>query len=158
MFIFQPASNRLWGGQSDCPKYSHKFLEGDIAWILISTELVFLMVLGLSFMYCGTVHSRLSLQMASFPVVRVPGGASSQEISFVNFCNGAIIGLVCITPAAGFVPHQVAPVFGIVGAAVCFGLMQTHLSEVVADMHCIFILHAVDEFVGMILTGIFAWG
>ena len=31
--------------------------------------------------------------------------------SIAEFCNGAIIGLVCITPAAGYVPHQIAPLF-----------------------------------------------
>jgi hypothetical protein len=30
---------------------------------------VFLMVLGLSFLYCGTVHPRLSLQMAWLPLM-----------------------------------------------------------------------------------------
>jgi ammonia channel protein AmtB len=80
------------------------------------------------------------------------------KFSIVDFCNGAIIGLVCVTPAAGFIPHQVAPVFGIVGAIVCFGAMQTPLSDIVADMHYIFIVHGVGGLVGMILTGFLARG
>jgi ammonia channel protein AmtB len=80
------------------------------------------------------------------------------KFSIVDFCNGAIIGLVCVTPAAGFIPHQVAPVFGIVGAVVCFGAMQTPLSDIVADMHYIFIVHGVGGLVGMILTGFLARG
>jgi ammonia channel protein AmtB len=80
------------------------------------------------------------------------------KFSIVDFCNGAIIGLVCVTPAAGFVPHQVAPVFGIVGAFVCFLAMETRLNEVVADLHYIFVVHGVGGLVGMILTGFFARG
>jgi ammonia channel protein AmtB len=36
---------------------------------LISHTQVFMMVLGLSFLYCGTVDRRLSLQMAWLPLM-----------------------------------------------------------------------------------------
>jgi Amt family ammonium transporter len=76
--------------------------------------------------------------------------------SIADFCNGAITGLVCITPAAGYVPHQISPVFGIVGAIVCWQL--TPISYLLLDIQHVFVVHGIGGFVGMLLTGIFARG
>lgn len=80
----------------------------------------------------------------------------SFKFSANDFCSGAIIGLVCVTPAAGFIPHQVAPVFGIVGASVCPVVMRTELRTKTADIHNIFTMHANGELIGMFLTDFFA--
>jgi Amt family ammonium transporter len=76
--------------------------------------------------------------------------------SISDFCSGAVIGLVCITPAAGYVPHQISPVFGIVGAVVCWH--ANPLSEKLDDYQQVFVVHGIGGFVGMLLTGIFARG
>jgi ammonium transporter, Amt family len=93
---------------------------------------------------------------------RAPGRVASRSsqhddtfvFSIIEFCNGAIIGLVCITPAAGYVPHYVAPVFGFVGALWCSWF--TPLGVKIGDTHGIVVVHAFAGFMGMFLTGIFA--
>lgn len=43
-----------------------------------------------------------------------------KEMSLMGFCNGAIAGLVCITPACGFVDLPYAFIFGILGKYFCY--------------------------------------
>lgn len=69
------------------------------------------------------------------------GNPNSIKFSLIDLCPGDVIGIVCMIPAAGFIPHQVAPVVGVVGAAIIFGVVQTPLDEIVTDMHCIFSVH-----------------
>ena len=74
----------------------------------------------------------------------------------VDFCNGAVVGLVAITPAAGFVPHYVSPVFGIVVNILVVPMIP--LSHLVKDKLLVFVIHAGAGFWGMIFTGVFARG
>jgi ammonium transporter, Amt family len=76
--------------------------------------------------------------------------------SIAEFCNGAIIGLVCITPAAGYVPHQIAPLFGVLSTLVCSQL--TPLSDLLRDTQNIVVVHGIAGLIGMLMTGIFARG
>jgi ammonium transporter, Amt family len=78
------------------------------------------------------------------------------RFSVVDFCNGAIIGLVAITPAAGYVPHTVAPVFGVLPTIICWTLYG--VSDLVDDGQFIVVIHGIGGFVGMLLTGCFARG
>jgi len=83
-----------------------------------------------------------------------PSGVHEFSFSIGEFCNGALIGLVTITPAAGYVPHQVSPLFGIIGVIVCVNF--TPLSDLLKDTHCIVVVHGLAGLVGMFLTGCFA--
>lgn len=74
--------------------------------------------------------------------------------SIIEFCNGAVVGLICITPAAGYVPHQVSPIFGIIGALCCS--QMTPVSEYLDDTHGIIVFHGFGGLIGMLLTGFFA--
>jgi len=44
----------------------------------------------------------------------------SKKMSLSGFCCGAIAGLVCITPACGFVSPYYAPIFGILPGIICY--------------------------------------
>lgn len=74
--------------------------------------------------------------------------------SIIEFCNGAVVGLICITPAAGYVPHQISPVFGIIGALFCSQI--TPVSEHLDDTHGIVVFHGFGGLIGMLLTGFLA--
>ncbi|TIA73411.1 hypothetical protein E3P91_01521 [Wallemia ichthyophaga] len=79
-----------------------------------------------------------------------------RKISVVGFCSGAISGLVCITPASGYVGTPASFLFGFIGAlASNFG---TKLKDLVRidDALDIFSAHAVAGICGNILTAIFA--
>jgi ammonium transporter, Amt family len=83
-------------------------------------------------------------------------GPAPFAFSIAEFCNGAIIGLVCITPAAGYVPHQIAPLFGVLSTLVCSQL--TPLSDLLHDTQNIVVVHGFAGLLGMLMTGFFARG
>ncbi|KAH8699415.1 ammonium transporter AmtB-like domain-containing protein [Phaeosphaeriaceae sp. PMI808] len=77
--------------------------------------------------------------------------------SVLGFCDGAISGLVAITPAAGFVPVKVASVFGVVAAIVCKCLRYYVRKRLLPyDVLDICAIHAGGGLIGMLLTAAFA--
>ncbi|KAJ6184989.1 hypothetical protein N7519_006290 [Penicillium mononematosum] len=73
------------------------------------------------------------------------------KFSVVGACEGAIAGLVGITPAAGFVSVWLAAVIGFLTSVIC-ALLQD-INERGMD---VFKLHGIGGMVGAFLTGIFA--
>ena len=71
-------------------------------------------------------------------------------------CIGAVVGLVAITPAAGFVtiPHSL--IVGIVAAVVSNLVVIWRSSTSIDDTLDVFPCHGVGGMVGMLMTGIFA--
>jgi len=74
-----------------------------------------------------------------------------------QFCNGAIVGLVAISPGAGFVPHWISPVFGVIPSIIVF-LLYKPIRDIFGDESSVFAYHGVSGIVGMVLTGAFAKG
>jgi ammonia channel protein AmtB len=65
-------------------------------------------------------------------------------------CVGALIGLVAITPAAGYVNIGAAFLFGVIGSVVCCGVleaMERWGSRYVDDTLDVFAVHGVGEWV-----------
>lgn len=76
--------------------------------------------------------------------------------SVVGFCSGVISGLVCITPAAGYVPAWSAPIFGVLGGVLCNLSTKIKFYLSIDDSLDVFAVHGVGAFVGNLLTGLFA--
>lgn len=76
--------------------------------------------------------------------------------SVMGACIGAVVGLVAITPAAGFVtiPHSL--IVGIVAAVVSNLVVIWRSSTSIDDTLDVFPCHGVGGMVGMLMTGIFA--
>jgi len=76
--------------------------------------------------------------------------------SALGFCIGAVVGLVAITPACGFVtiPHSL--VIGVVGAIISNFVVEWKSKTGLADTLDVFACHGVGGMVGMVLTGVFA--
>ena len=74
----------------------------------------------------------------------------------MNACIGAVVGLVAITPAAGFVtiPHSL--IIGIVAAVVSNLVVMWRSRTSIDDTLDVFPCHGVGGMVGMLLTGVFA--
>ncbi|MBT8486704.1 MAG: ammonium transporter, partial [Phycisphaerae bacterium] len=68
----------------------------------------------------------------------------------------AVVGLVTITPAAGFVTPMAAIVIGAVGAAMSYGTMSLLRRTALDDTLDVFACHGVGGIVGSVLTGVFA--
>src|SRR6201991_2083276 len=76
--------------------------------------------------------------------------------SVMNACIGAVVGLVAITPAAGFVTVSSSLVVGIVSAVVSNLVVIWRSSTSIDDTLDVFPCHGVGGMVGMLLTGVFA--
>ncbi len=75
----------------------------------------------------------------------------------MGMCIGAVVGLVAITPAAGFVTISHSIVIGIVASLVSSVLVDYRTSKTqLDDTLDVFPCHGVGGMVGMILTGVFA--
>ena len=82
--------------------------------------------------------------------------ARGKKPSAMGTCIGAVVGLVAITPAAGFVsvPHSLA--IGIISAVVSNLVVEWRTRTSIDDTLDVFPCHGVGGMVGMLLTGVFA--
>ncbi|KAJ5782229.1 Ammonium transporter [Penicillium paradoxum] len=80
------------------------------------------------------------------------------KFSVVGACEGAIAGLVGITPAAGFVSVWLAAVIGILTSIVCALFQDINEWLHIDEGMDVFKLHGIGGMVGAFLTGIFASG
>jgi Amt family ammonium transporter len=95
----------------------------------------------------------------------IAGNSDHSKSATLYFCEGALNGLVAITPAAGYVPPEFAPVFGVVAATTIIGVetvieffkenVNSYRLDVLLmhyDVLHIGLVHAGSGFVGMFLT------
>jgi len=76
--------------------------------------------------------------------------------SVLGFCIGAVVGLVAITPAAGYVGIPQSMVVGLVGAVVSNIAVSIKQRSKVDDTLDVFPCHGLGGMVGMLMTGVFA--
>ncbi len=80
----------------------------------------------------------------------------NRKMSALGACIGAIVGLVAITPAAGFVSIGQSIFIGFVAAIVSNFAIRFHKKSEIDDTLDVFPSHGVGGIVGMLLTGILA--
>jgi Amt family ammonium transporter len=76
--------------------------------------------------------------------------------SVLGFCIGAVVGLVAITPAAGYVGIPQSIIIGLVGALVSNIAVAIKQKSTLDDTLDVFPCHGLGGMVGMLLTGVFA--
>jgi Amt family ammonium transporter len=83
--------------------------------------------------------------------------AKSGKPTLLGACSGAVAGLVCITPASGYVTVMSALLIGVAAGAVCY-LACTVLKSRLGydDSLDVFGIHGVGGTLGALLTGVFA--
>src|SRR6201992_738848 len=84
--------------------------------------------------------------------------ARGKQPSVMGACIGAVVGLVAITPAAGFVTIPSSLIIGIVAAVVSNLVVMWRTRTSIDDTLDVFPCHGVGGMVGMLLTGVFAHG
>lgn len=82
--------------------------------------------------------------------------AKGKKVSALGFCIGAVVGLVAITPAAGFVTVPQAIFIGTIAAMVSNFVAHLRSKSTLDDTLDVFPCHGVGGMVGMLMTGIFA--
>ena len=83
---------------------------------------------------------------------------NGRKVSALGACVGAVVGLVAITPAAGFVSIPKSIFFGFIAALVSNIVVNAKFMKKIDDMLDVFACHGVGGIMGMILTAIFAEG
>jgi ammonium transporter, Amt family len=78
------------------------------------------------------------------------------KISAMGACIGVVVGLVAITPAAGFVSIPSAMAIGIIAAIISNLVVSRFPKGKIDDALDVFACHGVGGMVGMLLTGVFA--
>jgi Amt family ammonium transporter len=78
------------------------------------------------------------------------------KLSAMGACIGAVVGLVTITPAAGFVSMPHAITIGIIGSLASNFMVSKFRKGKIDDALDVFACHGVGGMVGMMLTGVFA--
>lgn len=83
---------------------------------------------------------------------------NGRKVSALGACIGAVVGLVAITPAAGFVSVPKSMFFGFAAAIVSNAMVNWKSLKRFDDTLDVFACHGVGGIMGMILTAIFAEG
>ena len=76
--------------------------------------------------------------------------------SVLGFCIGAVVGLVAITPGAGYVGIPQSILIGVIGAIISNMAVSIKQKSRLDDTLDVFPCHGIGGMVGMLLTGVFA--
>lgn len=82
--------------------------------------------------------------------------AKGKKVSALGFAIGAVVGLVAITPAAGFVTIPTSIFIGTVASMISNFVAHLRSKSTLDDTLDVFPCHGVGGMVGMVMTGIFA--
>ncbi|MEC5148024.1 ammonium transporter [Chitinophaga sp. 212800010-3] len=103
-----------------------------------------------AFATTNTATAAAGLSWVFFDVIR------GRKPSALGFCIGAVVGLVAITPAAGFVAIPQSIFIGFIAAIVSNMAVHWKSKTSIDDTLDVFPCHGLGGMVGMLLTGIFA--
>ncbi|MBV6439351.1 MAG: ammonium transporter [Haliscomenobacteraceae bacterium CHB4] len=104
----------------------------------------------LAFINTNLASASAMLAWMLFDIVR------GKKASAIGACVAAVVGLVAITPAAGFVSFGSSLFIGVVAAIVCNYAVHWKTKSDLDDTLDVFPCHGMGGIVGMILTAVFA--
>jgi len=135
-----------------------------IPYVLIGTGLLWFGWFGFN---AGSALGANSLAVNAFATTNTAAAAAGlawmffdvmrgKKPSVLGFCIGAVVGLVAITPAAGFVGIPQSIFIGVIGAVCSNVLSHAFKLSRVDDTLDVFPCHGIGGMVGMLMTGVFA--
>ena len=101
----------------------------------------------------ATTHAAAAAGLTAWIIIDL---VRTGRATAVGAATGAVVGLVAITPAAGFVSTRAALAIGVLGAVGSYAAMQWRARTTVDDTLDVFACHGVAGIVGALLTGVFA--
>lgn len=141
-----------------------KIQPANITYVLIGTGLLWFGWFGFN---GGSALAANSLAVSAFATTNIAAAAAGlawmffdvlrgKKPSVVGFCIGAVVGLVAITPSAGFVtiPHSLF--IGVIAAIVSNLAVEWRSKSSLDDTLDVIPCHGIGGIVGMFLAGIFA--
>ncbi len=103
-----------------------------------------------AFAATNTATAAAGLSWIFFDVIR------GRKPSVLGFCIGAVVGLVAITPAAGYVGVPQSLFIGFIAAIISNIMVHYKNKSSIDDTLDVFPCHGVGGMTGMLLTGVFA--
>jgi Amt family ammonium transporter len=142
----------------------HEIPPANIPYVLIGTGLLWFGWFGFN---AGSALGANSLAINAFATTNTAAAAAGlawmffdvmkgRKPSVLGFCIGAVVGLVAITPAAGFVGIPQSIFIGLAAAIISNAASHAFKLSRVDDTLDVFPCHGIGGIVGMLMTGIFA--
>ncbi|HOA38058.1 MAG TPA: ammonium transporter [Flavihumibacter sp.] len=136
----------------------------NIPYVLIGTGLLWFGWFGFN---AGSALAANSLAVSAFATTNIAAAAAGlswmffdvvrgKKPSVLGFCIGAVVGLVAITPAAGFVAIPQSIFIGAAAAIISNLAVYYKQKSTLDDTLDVFPCHGVGGMVGMLMTGLFA--
>lgn len=136
----------------------------NIPYVLIGTSLLWFGWFGFN---AGSALGANALAVSSFATTNTAAAAAGlswmffdvirgKKPSVLGFCIGAVVGLVAITPGAGFVAIPQSIFIGFIAAIISNLAVYYKSKSTLDDTLDVFPCHGIGGMVGMLLTGIFA--
>ena len=136
----------------------------NVPYVLIGTGLLWFGWFGFN---AGSALAANSLAVSAFdppPTAAAAAGLSwmffdvlrGKKPSVIGFCVGAVVGLVAITPAAGYVAIPQSIFIGLIAAIISNIAVYYKQKSTLDDTLDVFPCHGIGGMVGMLMTGIFA--
>ncbi|HEX2606022.1 MAG TPA: ammonium transporter [Flavisolibacter sp.] len=136
----------------------------NIPYVLIGTGLLWFGWFGFN---AGSALGANTLAVSAFSTTNTAAAAAGlswmffdvmkgKKPSVTGFCIGAVVGLVAITPAAGFVAIPQSIFIGVVAAVISNIAVFIKSKSSLDDTLDVFPCHGIGGMVGMLMTGIFA--
>ena len=145
-------------------KVSTVHAPANIPYVLLGTGLLWFGWFGFN---AGSAVGASSLAASAFATTNTAAAAAGlawilfdafkgKKPSAMGFCIGVVVGLVAITPAAGFVGISVSIFIGVAAAIISNLVVSWRARTTIDDTLDVFPCHGVGGMVGMMMTGIFA--
>ena len=136
----------------------------NIPYVLIGTGLLWFGWFGFN---AGSALGATTLSVSAFATTNTAAAAAGlswmffdvikgKKPSVLGFCIGAVVGLVAITPGAGFVAIPQSIFIGFVAAIISNVAVYYKSKSRLDDTLDVFPCHGIGGMVGMLMTGIFA--
>jgi len=136
----------------------------NIPYVLIGTGLLWFGWFGFN---AGSALGANALAVSAFLTTNIAAGAAGlswmffdvargKKPSVLGFCIGAVVGLVAITPAAGFVSIPSSIFIGAIAAVISNLVVAWKQKTSLDDTLDVFPCHGVGGIVGMLMTGLLA--
>jgi len=136
----------------------------NVPYVLIGTGLLWFGWFGFN---AGSAVSASGLSVSAFATTNTAAAAAGlswmffdvlkgKKPSVLGFCIGAVVGLVAITPAAGFVAVPQSIFIGVLAAIISNVAVYYKQKSTLDDTLDVFPCHGLGGMVGMLLTGFFA--
>ena len=136
----------------------------NIPYVLIGTGLLWFGWFGFN---AGSAFTASTLAVSAFATTNTAAASAGlswmffevlkgKKPSVLGFCIGAVVGLVAITPAAGYVAIPQSIFIGVVAAIISSTAVHFRSKTRVDDTLDVFPCHGIGGMVGMLMTGIFA--